>query len=166
MVAVYNINMIIIITKTNMINKSPCFYKMKGDVGLVSSQCLFEQATSLLWSVTKFHSQIVIRVDLGSIWDLGGLVVHSGGHTESSEEPESSAQPRQRLILADVRGEAVDAGLREGRAVVPHQLVVRREGLVGDDVATDGETHAGALPERCGRGACAAAAEDAGPRCG
>ena len=67
MVAVYNINMIIIITKTNMINKSPCFYMMKGDVGLVSSQCLFEQATSLLWSVTKFHSQIVIRVDLGSL---------------------------------------------------------------------------------------------------
>ena len=66
-VAVYNINMIII-TKTNMINnKSPCFYMMKGDVGLVSSQCLVEQATSLLWSVTKFHSQIVIRVDLGSL---------------------------------------------------------------------------------------------------
>ena len=53
--------------KKNMINKSPCFYKMKGDVGLVSSQCLVEQATSLLWSVTKFHSQIVIRVDLGSL---------------------------------------------------------------------------------------------------
>jgi hypothetical protein len=29
--------------------------------------------------------------------------------------------------LADVRGEAIDAGLREGRAVVPHQLVVHGE---------------------------------------
>jgi hypothetical protein len=105
-----------------------------------------------------------------------------------------------------VRGEAVDAGLREGRAVVPQQLVVRRElrpknirqielirdgmstsgkkiplaragfgfglggrgtyGLVRDDVAADGEAHAGAVPERCGGGACAAAAEDAVPRCG
>jgi len=37
------------------------------------------------------------------IWDLGGLVVHSGGHTESSEEPESSAQPRQRLILSTTK---------------------------------------------------------------
>jgi hypothetical protein len=29
--------------------------------------------------------------------------------------------------LADVRREAIDAGLREGRAVVPHQLVVLRQ---------------------------------------
>lgn len=125
---------------------------------LNSSQCLFQQATSLLRPVTKFNSQIVVRVDFGSIWDLGGLVVHSGGHTESSKEPQSSAQPRQCLILSDVRSEAVDAGLREGRAVVPQQLVVRREGLVGDDVAAYGEAHAGAVPERCGRSACAAAA--------
>jgi hypothetical protein len=36
-------------------------------------------------------------------------------------------------------------------------------GLVGDDVAADGEAHAGAVSEGGSRGACAAAAQDAGP---
>jgi len=58
------------------------------------------------------------------IWYLGGLVVHSSSHAKGSEEPQPSAQPRQRLVLADVRGEAVDAGFREGRAVIPQQLAV------------------------------------------
>lgn len=39
-------------------------------------------------------------------------------------------------------------------------------GLVGDDVAADGEAHAGAVSEGRGCGACAAAAQDAGPRRG
>lgn len=41
---------------------------------LNSSQCLFQQATSLLRPVTKFNSQIVVRVDFGSlqekIWEV------------------------------------------------------------------------------------------------
>jgi hypothetical protein len=41
-------------------------------------------------------------------------------------------------------------------------------GFVWDDVAADGEAHAGAVPEGSGRGrgACAAAAKDAEPCCG
>lgn len=34
------------------------------------------------------------------IWYLGGLVVHSSSHAKGSEEPQPSAQPRQRLVLS------------------------------------------------------------------
>jgi len=61
------------------------------------------------------------------------------------------------------------AGMRRAQAGVGFGfgLGVRETyGLIGDDVAADGEAHAGAVPESGGRGACAAAAQDAGSRCG
>jgi hypothetical protein len=55
-------------------------------------------------------------------------------------------------------------GMRRTRAMVGFGLVLLGTyGLVGDDVAADGEAHAGAVSEGGSRGACAAAAQDAGP---
>jgi len=61
------------------------------------------------------------------------------------------------------------AGMRRAQAGVGFGfgLGVRETyGLIGDDVAADGEAHAGAVPEGGGRSACAAAAQDAGSRRG
>jgi hypothetical protein len=58
------------------------------------------------------------------------------------------------------------AGMRRALAEVGFGFLRGTYGLIGDDVAAHGEAHAGAVPEGGGRGACAAAAQDAGSRRG
>lgn len=69
----------------------------------------------------------------------------------------------------DLRRKSTGSGMRRALAGMDLDLdsgVRGTYGLVGDDVAADWEAHAGAVSEGGGCGACAAAAQDAGPRRG
>lgn len=59
--------------KKNMVNNSfPCFCLVEDMFN--SSKWLVKQRNNLLWSITKFSSQVVVRVDFGSLQQTIGRV--------------------------------------------------------------------------------------------
>jgi hypothetical protein len=63
----------VVTTKKNMVNNSfPCFCLVEDMFN--SSKWLVKQRNNLLWSITKFSSQAVVRVDFGSLQQTIGRV--------------------------------------------------------------------------------------------